>query len=219
MDQGVGGSSGRPALRKAEPGVRRRQLIAATVAVLARKGYAALTIADVARQAGLSAGIVIFHFSSKDALLAAVLTALAAEYRSHWADALGRAGAAPAERLKTLLLADFDTPVFTPEKLAAWIAFWGEAQGRPVYEQICTAHDAERRARIEELCRALCAEGAYGHAPGLVMHALDSLGDGLWLALASGGTGHRGRVSAGDAQKTIMSALEAFFPRHYPPSG
>jgi hypothetical protein len=51
------------------------------------------------------------------------------------------------------------------------------------------------------------------------MHALDSLGDGLWLALASGGTGHRGRVSAGDAQKTIMSALEAFFPRHYPPSG
>ena len=45
--------AGRPALRKAEPGVRRHQLIEATIAVLARRGYAALTVADVARQAGL----------------------------------------------------------------------------------------------------------------------------------------------------------------------
>ena len=70
--------------RKAARDVRRAQLIEATIAVLARKGYAALTVADVAKEAGLSPGIVIFHFTSKDELLAAVLSFLAAEYRQHW---------------------------------------------------------------------------------------------------------------------------------------
>ncbi len=50
--------------------------------MLGQKGYAALTIADVAKQAGLSPGIVIFHFNSKDALLADVLRFLALEYAS-----------------------------------------------------------------------------------------------------------------------------------------
>ena len=62
--------------RKATRPVRRQQLIDSTIAVLARKGYAGLTVADVAKEAGLSAGIVIFHFNSKDELLAAVLGAL-----------------------------------------------------------------------------------------------------------------------------------------------
>ncbi len=211
--------AGRPALRKAEPGVRRHQLIEATIAVLARRGYAALTVADVARQAGLSSGIVIFHFSSKDRLLAEVLAALAADYRRHWQDAVQRAGIAPADRLKALLLADFDMDVFTPDRLAAWIAFWGEAQGRPVYDQICSSHDGERRASLEALCGALCEEGGYGHAPRLVMRGLDSMSDGLWLALAAHASGHRARLSAADAQKTIMSALAAFFPRHFEPPG
>ena len=51
--------------RKATRPVRRQQLIDSTIAVLARKGYAGLTVADVAKEAGLSAGIVIFHFNSK----------------------------------------------------------------------------------------------------------------------------------------------------------
>jgi AcrR family transcriptional regulator len=217
---GVSGmAQSRPALRKAEASVRRQQLIEATIAVLAARGYAALTIADVARQAGLSPGIVIFHFTSKDGLLAAALTALAEEYRNHWQGALRRAGPAPADRLTALLLSDFDTTVFTPERLAAWIAFWGEAQGRPVYDQICSSHDDERRASLEALCGALCAEGGYDHDPRLVMRALDAMSDGLWLALAASAARQPGRLTAAHAQKTIISALAAFFPNHCRPSG
>ena len=61
-----------PPQRKATRDVRRQQLIEATIKVLGQKGYAATTVADVARAAGLSTGIVIFHFDSKDQLLAAV---------------------------------------------------------------------------------------------------------------------------------------------------
>lgn len=202
-------------LRKAARTVRRQQLIDSTIAVLGRKGYAALTVADVAREAGLSPGIVIFHFNSKDELLGAVLAHLAAEYRSHWDSRMKAAGPAAADRLKALLLADFDTAIFTPGKLAAWIAFWGETQGRPTYDQICAGLDAERVAATEALCRTLVAEGGYGLDAHLVMRSLESLCDGLWLGLAADGAGYSGRVSSAEAQETVAATLAAFFPRHY----
>jgi TetR/AcrR family transcriptional repressor of bet genes len=201
--------------RKAGRDIRRAQLIGATIAALARKGYAALTVADVAKEAGLSAGIVIFHFTSKDELLAAVLHALATEYHQHWASRVREAGPSAAERLKALLLSDFDTSVFTPEKLAAWIAFWGETQGRPVYDQICSGLDAQRQAASESLCRELVVEGGYLADPHILMRTLEALCDGLWLGLAAHGAGHSDRVSAPDAHKIIMAALAALFPRHF----
>lgn len=202
-------------VRKAARSVRRQQLIDATIAILARKGYAALTVADVAKKAGLSAGIVIFHFNSKDELLAAALSFLAAEYRANWESRMAGAGPSPAERLEAMLLADFDEGVFTADKLAAWIAFWGETQGRPVYDQICAAHDAERRAVLENLCRELAADAGQRQDPAMIMRALDSLTDGLWLGLAATGAGHGGRVSASEARGIIGAALAAFFPRHF----
>jgi len=199
--------------RKAARPVRRQQLIDSTVAVLARKGYAGLTVADVAKEAGLSAGIVMFHFTSKDGLLAAVLGALAAEYRAHWEASMNAAGPAAADRLKALLLSDFDIEVYTREKLAAWVAFWGEIQGRPFYDQICAGSDAERQTTTESLCRLIIAEGGYALDPALTARGLESLGDGLWVGL--GGAGYKGQVSGSQAKQVMVTALAAFFPRHY----
>ena len=68
--------------RKASKEVRRHQLIEATIDTLARKGYAALTLADVAKTAGLSVGIVNFHFDTKEKLLVETLKYLAEQYRA-----------------------------------------------------------------------------------------------------------------------------------------
>jgi TetR/AcrR family transcriptional repressor of bet genes len=202
-------------LRKASRDVRRQQLIDSTISVLGQKGYAALTIADVAKAAGLSVGIVIFHFESKDRLLAAVLQFLTEEYRQHWEAAMEAAGPDPAQRLSALLRADFDPAVFTPEKLGAWIAFWGETQGRPTYDQICSGPDAERRQATLKLCEELIAESRYPLDPKLAMRTLESLCDGLWLGVAADGAGHPGRVSAADAHNIVRTALAALFPQHY----
>lgn len=197
--------------------MRRQQLIDSTITVLARKGYASLTVADVAKEAGLSAGIVIFHFNSKGELLAAVLEALAAEYRNHWEASMEGAGLKPADRLKALLLSDFDTKVYTREKLAAWVAFWGEIQGRPFHDQICAGFDAERQAVTEELCRRVIAEGGYRLDPALTARGLESLGDGLWVGL--GGAGYKGQVNGSQAKQVMAATLAAFFPEHYPAQG
>jgi AcrR family transcriptional regulator len=205
--------------RKQARDVRRQQLIESTIKVLGQKGYAATTIADVAKDAGLSTGIVIFHFNSKDQLLSAVLQHLAREYHQHWRAAVAAAGPEPADRLKALMLADFNDTVYTPEKLGAWIAFWGETQGRPTYDQICAGLDAERQQATLELSRALIESAGYRLDPHIVMRTLESLCDGLWLGVAADGVGHPGRVSVKDAQDIVQAALKAFFPRDFADDG
>src|SRR5919109_4630275 len=70
--------------RKASKEARRQQLIEATIDSLAKRGYSETTMADVADGAGLSRGIVNFHFESKEKLLVATLQYMADEYARHW---------------------------------------------------------------------------------------------------------------------------------------
>ena len=151
--------------RKASKDVRRQQLIDATIQVLAQRGYASLTVADVAKTAGLSVGIINFHFESKEKLLAASLAHLADEYNRNWKAAKAAAGSGAADQLEAVLMADFDDTVFTPTKLAAWIGFWGETQGRPTYQEHCAAYDAEHAEALRQLCDELISEGGYGYEP------------------------------------------------------
>ncbi|MFN3600795.1 MAG: TetR/AcrR family transcriptional regulator [Dietzia sp.] len=61
---------------------RRAQIIAATVTLVAERGYAEASLSQIARAAGVAKGTVVYHFSTKDAVLDAayqhVLTSLVA---------------------------------------------------------------------------------------------------------------------------------------------
>lgn len=58
---------------KAPEQERRAQILAAALHTAAHGGLARLTLRAVATEAGLSHGLVLFHFGSKDALLEALL--------------------------------------------------------------------------------------------------------------------------------------------------
>ena len=119
--------------RKASKETRQQQLIEATIDSLAKRGYADTTLANVADGAELSRGIVNFHFESKEKLLIATLQHMYDEYSAHWRTALQKAGDDPARQLQHLVWADFDRSICNKRKLAAWLAFWGEAKSRPTY--------------------------------------------------------------------------------------
>jgi TetR/AcrR family transcriptional repressor of bet genes len=203
--------------RRAPRDVRRQQLIEATIDVLGQKGYAALTIADVAGAAGLSVGIVNFHFDSKENLLAECLRHLSAEYTNNWKAVLAAAEPSAARRLEAVLLADFDAELFTPRKIAAWIAFWSETQGRPVYDEICAALDAEHENMLERLCAEIVADGGYGYDPAITVRVFESLGDGLWLGIGTWRPGTGAEHCPGAARAILKSALAAHFPAHFRP--
>lgn len=201
--------------RKASKEVRRHQLIEATIDTLARKGFAQLTLADVAKTAGLSVGIVNFHFETKEKLLVETLKSLAEAYRNNWQDALRDAGPAPAQKLASLMAADFAEAVCTPRILAAWCAFWAEVPSRPTYQEHCATNDAAYSAIVLDLCRRLIAEGDYDHDAERISRALDALLEGLWLDLMTMEVPY----SRDEAISTLAACLHAFFPRHFAGDG
>ena len=201
--------------RKASKEVRRQQLIEATIDVMARKGYSGTTMFDVAKAAGLSSGIVNFHFETKEKLLVETLKYLAEEYRANWHKALSGAGEDPAEQLVALLFSDFNPEICSPRKLAAWCAFWAEAQSRPTYLEHCGSNDEEYSAIVLDLCKAIIRKGRYPLSPELIARALDALLEGLCLDLMTMAKPY----SLEDAKQTIAACLHAFFPKHYPAAG
>lgn len=201
--------------RKASKEARREQLIEATIDTLASKGFAAMTLADVAKAAGLSGGIVNFHFETKDKLLVETLRHLALEYRTNWRSAIAMAGPSAAERLEALLSADFNEVVCTPRTLSAWCAFWAEAQSRPTYLEHCSANDDEYQQVITDLVSELVKEGGYAFAPAPIARSLEAMMEGLWLDLMT----TQSPFSRQEALETVFAALAALFPQHFTTSG
>ena len=69
--------------------------MAAAKEVFARKGFHAMTIADIAKQAGLAYGSIYWYFDSKDDLFHALMAAEEHALRAHVAVALGALGVRP----------------------------------------------------------------------------------------------------------------------------
>jgi len=195
--------------RKASKETRRQQLIEATIDSLAKRGYSETTLADVADGAGLSRGIVNFHFESKDNLLVATLQFMSEEYADHWNAALDKAGPDVASRLWALVHADFDRRICTRRKLAAWCSFWGEAKSRPTYQALCGARDVKYQETVIGLCAALKAEGGYAYEPETMAVSLCAMLEGLWLRLMMGDGTTRER-----ALEAAVEYVVTVFPKH-----
>lgn len=200
-----------PLPRKISRDQRRQQLIDATMRVLARKGYSQTTLSNVALEAGVSHGLVNFHFETKEKLLTATLLFLANEYRQNWLVALEKAGPEPADELAAFLAADFNDYICKPERLACWCSFWGEVQSRPIYQQECAANDDRYIQQLESICAAIVKQGNYGVDPIRVARVLRCTSEGLWNDMLSMTVPY----SRDEALKTLHACAAGFFPKHF----
>jgi AcrR family transcriptional regulator len=113
-------------VRPSVEGERRVQLTSAAARVIARKGYVAATLRDVADEAGTSTGTLNYYYHGKDDLFAATLRAASERFQSDLGAAVAAAGS-PREKL--VAMARAATPA-TPEGReghALWIDFWAQA--------------------------------------------------------------------------------------------
>lgn len=205
-------ATAKSARRTASRARRRQQLIDATMKCIARKGLGSTTLADVAREAGLSQGIVNLHFESKENLLKETLRFLADDYKARFNNTLEKSGPGAADKLLALMELDLRPAIIDRQKIAVWFAFWGEVKSRPTYRRICDERDRYYDEVVEELCETIIEEGGYKavSAP-LVAIALTSMTNGLWLSsLISPGTFDR-QV----ARDAVINLLRGFFPQHF----
>jgi TetR/AcrR family transcriptional repressor of bet genes len=190
---------------------RRVQLIRATIRSIARNGLSVTTIATVAREAGLSQGIINLHFQSKDRLLEETLSHIVHEYRNVWYKAIENSGDSAAEKLAALAAVDFDKRICQRNKLAVWFAFWGESRSRLTYRKMCAESTREYKQCLTGLCEEIIRQGGYRVKAQHIATGLLALNGGLWLDMLISPA----EMPAYRAREISQSYLHGVFPRHF----
>ncbi|MDP4822808.1 MAG: TetR family transcriptional regulator [Aestuariivirgaceae bacterium] len=189
--------------RTAPKQARRIQLIEATIDVLAEKGFSKLTISDVARKAGLSHGIVNFHFISKDELLRETIIEMESQYCGLMQQARARAAGDPAASIRNRAETEFCDELSTPRIIRAWAAFRSEAP--EMYREISTGEDQILFDELVENCRQIGAMDAV-----LCASIIDATLKGLIQRKLLG------TLSIQEGLRIALACLHAVFPNHFP---
>ncbi|MFK7984610.1 MAG: TetR/AcrR family transcriptional regulator [Sandaracinaceae bacterium] len=118
--------------------------------VMGERGYARASVASVAQHAGLTTGLLHYHFKSKEEILLAVIDRLGDVVQARFESRLAEAETA-LEQLRAFLDAHLEMgPDANPAAVACWVALGTEALARgPVFEAYGRFMQAHHRALTE----------------------------------------------------------------------
>lgn len=165
---------------------------------MAERGYARATVAEIARQAGLSPGLVHYHFTDKQAILLALGEALRARLQRRFESRLAGAEDAFARVVACLEALTALDDEADPGLAAAWAALGAEAARMPEVGALYQAAVHDLIDRLTPLMAEALEEAgrSAASAPELAV-ALFANVEGLFrLASAAPGTVPEGQGAA-----------------------
>ncbi|ATB41672.1 TetR family transcriptional regulator [Cystobacter fuscus] len=128
---------------------RRRQIVQGLLRVMAERGYERASIAEIAKAAELSPGLVHYHFTQKQEVLLALVEQLAERGRERVKARLARTKGGPRARVEAFIEAFLSTgDDAEPEAVAAWVTISAEALRQP---EVRAAYDKVVRADLTHL--------------------------------------------------------------------
>jgi TetR/AcrR family transcriptional repressor of bet genes len=148
---------------------RRAEIVEGMLEVMAERGYDGASVQAIAKAAGLTGGLVHYHFGNKREILVALVEALAARLRARYdarvgegdgeGDGEGESGADPWCALDAFIDAHLALgPDADPRAVACWVAIGAEAlrdeQVRRVYQRAVE----RQRSTLEALVTRCCPE-------------------------------------------------------------
>lgn len=154
--------------------VRRKALIDAALLTIGQQGSLSVTMAEIAREAGVSSALAHHYFGSKEQLLLETVRSLLRDLREDVTAALTNA-ASPRERLSAILRVSFQEDQFAPGTIAAWLAFYAEAQRSEETRRLLVIYAKRLRSNLLSGLKRICppddavriAEGAAAMIDGL----------------------------------------------------
>ncbi|OJF92441.1 transcriptional regulator BetI [Pararhizobium antarcticum] len=156
--------------------VRRKALVDATLRAVGDHGSLTVTMSQIARHAGVSAALAHHYFGSKEQLVIETIRSLLRQLRADTVAALQQA-TTPRERLSAVIRVNFQAHQFAPETVAAWLAFYSEAQRSEKTRRLLVVYARRLRSNFLASLRHLCppddaariAEGASAMIDGLYL--------------------------------------------------
>ncbi|BCM70982.1 putative TetR-family transcriptional regulator [Streptomyces sp. EAS-AB2608] len=180
---------------------RREELLRAAIEQIEERGVAAVRIADVAAALGVSNALVLYHFSTKEKLVAAAFTYAAEDDLAHLRKLLGRRTTA-LRRLRAAVR--WYAPTGQAKGWRLWIEGWAVALREPTLRKVTRELDKEWKAAIAEVIAEGVAAGEFACAdPAGTALRLTALLDGLAVQLTS----YPGAVARYRAQEWVDDAL------------
>jgi len=166
------------------PEERRTAIVAATRAVMARRGIAGTTVRDVAAELGTSSGLIHHYYASMDELLAEAFEQVAREDLERVCGAVDAVDDAIG-RLRTF----FDVYARDDDQgMQVWLDAWSEAARRPPLQRISRRLNEEWQALLASIIGQGVADGSMAcDDVDAVSWRILSLLDGLALQIVAHG--------------------------------
>ncbi len=114
--------------------IRREQILIAARHLLARKGWAGTTFADICQEAGISGGVLTYHFKDKDEILLALLENVTQMYQDRFFSLL-REQNSWSDKLEQIVRSNFTLTEEQREMNALHLHFLSLAAQRPEIAQ------------------------------------------------------------------------------------
>ncbi len=194
--------------------LRRKALIDATISAIGARGSLDVTMSDIAGRAGVSSALAHHYFGAKDELLQATMRHLLAELNFDTRQALAGAHTA-RERVSAIIAVNFSEKQFQPETIAAWLAFYVEAQKSAALRRLLRVYARRLHSNLMSGLAGLLPRAAADQTA----EAIAALIDGLYIrrALRDGTPNAAGAIAiVEDYVETKLGAITAATNR---PSG
>ena len=164
--------------KRARQTTRKTELINAAIQTIARSGTLDVTVADIARQAGMSPALAHHYFGSKDQMFLSAMREILRRYGVTVREALAVADG-PRARLLAVLDSSLGPEHFDADTVAAWLTFYALAQQNKEAARLLRVYHHRLRSNLTADLRALI--GARAEA---VADTLGALIDGVYLRQA-----------------------------------
>ncbi|MFD5268427.1 TetR family transcriptional regulator C-terminal domain-containing protein [Streptomyces sp. NPDC058335] len=181
---------------------RREELLRAAIEQIEARGVAAVRIADVASALGVSNALVLYHFSTKERLVADAFAFAADGDLAHLRKLLGRRTTA-LRRLRSAVR--WYAPTGPAKGWRLWIEGWAASLREPALRDVARDLDRRWKAALAEVIAEGVAAGEFRCPdPAGTALRLTALLDGLAVQLTS----YDGAVSRARAQEWVEEALD-----------
>jgi TetR/AcrR family transcriptional repressor of bet genes len=180
--------------------VRRKALIDAAISAIGEHGSLDVTMSEIAGRAGVSSALAHHYFGAKDELLLATMRHLLAELGADARRAL-KAARTPRARVSAVVAVNFSAAQFRAQTIAAWLAFYVEAQRSPALRRLLRVYARRLHANLMSGLTGLLPRAEAGE----VAETTAALIDGFYIRQAL----RDGAPDAASAIRLIENYLNA----------
>lgn len=158
--------------------LRRSALVEATIIEIGRVGTLDITVAQIAKRAGMSSALAHHYFGGKEQMFAAAMRHVLTLYGAEIRGALAMAKT-PRTRIEAVIRASFSPSHFRPEVVAAWLNFYVQAQRSDEAARLLRLYHARLRSNLHHDLRKLSRAQAMKLTRGIA-----AMIDGLYIRQA-----------------------------------